>query len=61
MKKGQKNKINPEAEMEMLSEMLSSEEMYVLEYLKGFNRSNMKEWQERGLGIFSVEGTGYRN
>lgn len=41
-------------ELEILSEQLNPEEMYVLGYLKGFNRSNLKEWGKKGLMDFTV-------
>ena len=34
---------------------LSSDEVYVLGYLKGFDREKLKKWNEKGLLDFSVD------
>ena len=44
--------IELEQELRMLSEQLTPEELYIIQYLKSFNRENMRDWQERELGIF---------
>ncbi|MFA5857070.1 MAG: hypothetical protein WC867_06925 [Candidatus Pacearchaeota archaeon] len=36
-------------EIEILNEILDPKEMFVLGYLKGFNRNSMKEWARKGL------------
>jgi len=41
-------------ELEILSEQLDPQEMYILGFLKGFNRNNLKEWGKKGLMDFSV-------
>jgi hypothetical protein len=33
---------------------LDDEEIYILSYLKGFNRKNLKEWNKKGLMDFSI-------
>ena len=33
---------------------LNEEEIYILSYLKGFNRKNLKEWNKKGLMDFSI-------
>jgi hypothetical protein len=45
---------NAQDEVEILSGQLSPEEMYVVGFLKGFNRQVLKEWQKRELLDFSV-------
>lgn len=44
-------------EIDILSEQvnLDSREMFVLGFLKGFNRKAMKEWSKKGLGNYSSE------
>ncbi len=44
-----------EEEIRMLSEQLDPREMFILGYLKGFDRKVMKEWDERGLWENSIE------
>ena len=34
---------------------LDSREMFILGFLKGFDRRAMKEWSKKGLGNFSIE------
>jgi len=41
-------------EIEILSEQLDPQEMYVLGFLKGFDRSTLKEWGKKGLMDFAV-------
>lgn len=41
-------------EIEILSEQLDPREMYILGYLKGFDRKTLKEWNKKGLMDFSV-------
>ena len=36
-------------EVAILSEQLDPKEIFLAGYLKGFNRSNMKAWQEQNL------------
>lgn len=42
-------------ELELLSEELDSRDMYVLGYLKGFDRKTLKKWGNEGLLDFSVD------
>jgi hypothetical protein len=44
-----------EQEINFLSDQLDPRDMFVLGYLKGFNRRTMKEWSEKGLWDVSVE------
>lgn len=48
------NKFNEE-EIEILSSQLDPREMYILGFLKGFDRKTLKEWNEKGLMDFSVK------
>ncbi len=41
-------------EIDILSEQLDSREMYILGFLKGFDRRVLKEWGRKGLMDFSV-------
>ena len=41
-------------EMEILSEQLDPQEMYILGFLKGFNRTTLKEWGKKGLMDFAI-------
>jgi len=41
-------------ELEILSQQLDAREMYILGFLKGFDRKQLKEWGEKGLMDFSV-------
>ncbi len=43
--------ISPE-EMSVLSGELDPEEIFILGFLRGFNRKNMKEWGDKDFGIF---------
>jgi hypothetical protein len=51
MKKQYPRLISPE-EMSMISGELNPEEVFVLSFLRGFNRDNMKEWSENDLAGF---------
>jgi len=44
-------------ELEILSEQLDPQELYVLGFLKGFNRTALKEWGKLGLMDFTVSNT----
>jgi len=46
---------NAQDEVEILSTQLSPEEMYIVGFLKGFNREVLREWQEQGILDFSVK------
>jgi hypothetical protein len=48
----QKQDVISEDEMSLLEENLTPEEIFIVGFLKGFNRENMREWKERGLGAF---------
>ena len=41
-------------EMELLADQLDSREMFIVGFLKGFNRTTMKEWQKQGIGEYSL-------
>ena len=41
-------------EIEILSEQLDPREMYIIGFLKGFDRKILKEWNKKGLIDFSV-------
>lgn len=43
-----------EEEMRFMEEELSPEEVFILGFLKGFNRRNMKMWVEMELSIFDA-------
>jgi hypothetical protein len=45
---------NSRDEVEILSSQLSPEEMYIVGFLKGFDRRVLKEWQQKELLDFSV-------
>ena len=45
---------NAQDEIEILSTQLSPEEMYIVGFLKGFDRQTLKEWQEEGILDFSA-------
>ena len=45
---------NAQNEIEILSHQLSPEEMYIVGFLKGFNRQTLRDWQEEGILDFSV-------
>jgi len=42
-------------ELEFLKRELNSEELFLLSFLKGFNRKVTKEWDEKGFWDFSIE------
>ena len=42
-------------EMEILADQLDSKEMFLLGFLKGFDRKVMREWQRKGIGDYSME------
>lgn len=46
--------LSEDEEIEILSKQLDSREMYILGFLKGFDRKQLKEWSKRGLMDFSV-------
>jgi len=48
------NNFKSQDEVEILSHQLSPEEMYIVGFLKGFDRQVLKEWQEKGILDFSV-------
>jgi hypothetical protein len=39
-------------EMTLIGSDLTAEEVFILGFLKGFNRTNSQQWSERDLGIF---------
>ena len=41
-------------ENQILSEQLNPEEMYVLGFIKGFDRKTLKDWSRKGLMDFTV-------
>lgn len=41
-------------EIEILSKQLDPRELYILGFLKGFDRKTLKEWGKKGLMNFSV-------
>jgi len=43
---------NEEDEINVLSEQLDDRDMFVLSYLKGFNRNSMKLWSKQGLANY---------
>ena len=47
--------VNAQDEIEILSTQLTPEEMYIVGFLKGFNRQTLKEWQEEGILDFSTK------
>lgn len=47
--------ISEEDELKILSKQLDSRELYILEYLKGFDRKTLREWNKKGLIDFSVK------
>lgn len=49
-----KQKLSEKDELQLLSEQVSPEEMYVLGFLKSFDRRNLKEWGKKGLLDFSM-------
>jgi hypothetical protein len=46
---------NEYEEIEILREQLDPEEMYILGFLKGFDRKTLKDWSEKGLMDFSLK------
>ncbi len=42
-------------ELDMLSEQLDPREMYILGFLKGFDRKTLKAWGEKGFFDFSID------
>lgn len=46
--------IKPQNEIEILSTELSPQEMYIIGFLKGFDRANLKQMGEKGILDFSV-------
>jgi hypothetical protein len=42
-------------ELEFLKSNLDSEELFLLSFLKGFNRGVAKEWDKKGFWDFSIE------
>ena len=51
--KHQKIQIADREEMEILKNQLDSRDLFLIGFLKGFNRSNMKEWAENDLSVFN--------
>lgn len=49
MKKQYLENPNVNQELEILKKQLEPEDMYIIGYLKGFDRKMMKEWREKGL------------
>ena len=45
-------KLIPKDELSILEGQLNSEELFILGFLKEFNRKNLKEWDDNELGIF---------
>jgi len=48
------HQLNAQTEIDMLSDQLSPEEMYIIGFLKGFDRNTLRQWQEQGILDFSV-------
>jgi hypothetical protein len=48
MKRLQTQMMTTKEEMSILSEQLGEEDLYILGFLKGFDRKIMKEWIEKG-------------
>jgi len=44
-----------EDELEILSRQVTPDELFILSFLKGFNRKVTREWEKKGLWDFSVE------
>jgi len=42
-------------EMEILRDQLDSRDLFLLGFLKGFNRTNMQEWSRKELSVFSTQ------
>ena len=42
-------------ERELLKSELDPQEFFILDYLKSFNRKNMKEWAKKNLWNFSTD------
>ena len=38
-----------EEEIEILGKQLEPREVFLIGFLKGFNRNNLRQWQEQGL------------
>lgn len=55
----QQNQLASEEEMRVIREELSPEEVFILGFLKGFNRENMKLWIDMELSIFAEDETPY--
>ena len=41
-------------EYDILKSQLDSRDLFILGFLKGFNRSNMQAWSKRDLAIFDA-------
>jgi hypothetical protein len=41
-------------ELDILSEQLEPKELYILGFLKGFDRKVLKEWGKKGIFDFSI-------
>lgn len=55
IKMKQKYQINFENdEVDLLSNQLDPKEMYILGFLKGFDRKTLRAWSEKGLMDFSI-------
>jgi len=54
----QQNTLASEEEMRILEE-LKPEEIFILGFLKGFNRQNMKMWVDMELSIFADDDVSY--
>ena len=46
--------LSEKEELDLLSEQLDPREMYVIGFMKGFDRKALKEWNKKGLMDFSV-------
>ncbi|MDP2925624.1 MAG: hypothetical protein Q8N99_04590 [Nanoarchaeota archaeon] len=47
--KRQHQSLTQKQEIEILSKQLDPEDMYIIGYIKGFDRKLMKEWSEKGI------------
>jgi len=46
--------LSEDDEIEILSKQLDSREMYMISFLKGFDRKILKEWGKKGLMDFAI-------
>lgn len=55
--KKQKLELADSDEISLLSKQVSPEEMFILGFLKGFDRKTLKEWNDNEIIDFSIEFT----